>query len=1602
MKKTIKSFSVRVAMMLLTTVLFAMTAQTAWAGDVLYADFSNYNKTMTLKCASSYTSGTNRYQFDGSNYWYNYNYRSTVTKVTIDQSCKNYTGTTLSNLFYGLEKVTTIEGLSNLRTDDVTDMSGVFYGCYVVGSLDLSGFNTAKVTNMNEMFSNCKAVGSLDLSSFNTANVTEMYNMFYNCQSLTTLDLSEFNTARVTNMRGMFDSCSKLTTLDLTEFNTASVTQMDYMFCDCTRLTTIRVGMDWTTVKVTYANNEMFKNCNNLVGGAGTTYNSSNIGKAYARVDGGNGNPGYLTYGDWAGSGDSNNDPYIIRTRAEFNRLPRRVNDGYDYIGKYFKLEADITYDKNTVNNFTPIGIAESRSFGGNFDGNGHTISGLNISLGNSDNVGLFGYNTTGVTIKNLTLTNSTISGNKYVGGIVGWGSQTTIENCLVTNSVTVSGTESHVGGIAGIYATIRGCVSAANVSGTQYVGGIVGMSNYNTIENCLYTGSSVTGSSYVGAIIGAPGATLNYNYYKGHKDCMGCNGSDTDGARRALEITSTTSGIGFQPTGTVTNYDVSGIRTFTGSTAIQYSDGSSTKYYAGATESVNLDITYSSPYEGFNLTGFTDGNGNTLTYVGGNTYRLTVPTTPVDITPAGSDLWGETDGNGRNGSAEHPYLITTAEGLDLLAKKVNGTDGYTANSYSGKYFELGNDITYDYASLGEGESNYTAIGTSSHNFWGHFDGKGHTISGIRINANADNQGLFGYIHCAEVKNVTIDDTRITIGSGNTCVGGIVGGSNVSDLIENCHTTNSVIVSGGDNVGGIVGYDDGFVRGCTSAATVSGNNRVGGLVGYLVDDDIENCLVLGATITGNENVGAIAGEEYYGVDKNSYYIGTSVNGAAGSIAYEFPAPTGAMGAAVSTYAADTNYEGITVYASGLAYNDTYYSPTPWGGSGLEDDPYVINNTAGLDKLASDVNGGNHYADSYFVLGNDIDYSEVPLTLDDGKSNFNPIGYGYAVNYRSHFSGHFDGKGHTISGIVINKDADCQGIFSAIDGAVVKNLTVTDTRITIGSDNYYAGAITGFSINSAVIENCHVTGSVTVTAQAGENNCYYVGGIVGSNVGTVRGCTSAATVSGDCKVGGIAGNNSGTIENCLVLAASVTADVNAGAIVGNNGGTLTNNYHTCSGMGGVNGTEQDGALLAVSSATMSGGFGEATTTYGESDYIGITAYEYGLYYDGEYYEKDPSIVVWSGKGTAENPYVIRTTAELDLLASKVNGGNEYSNTYFALGADIAYDKTVENNYTTIGNNLHPFGGTFDGQGHTVSGIRISAPDGEYKAIFGLVDGTVKNLVVSDCHIKACQMISGIVVYLRGTIENCHISSDVTLIGHSYVGGIVAENEGGTIKGCTSAATIIGTEAGGVNAYFLGGIVGYVPYSVNTPTLTDNLFTGTISGDLLDYIGAIVGQNECDETILTNNYHTCSNMGGVGNDADAIGSDVAGRAEFAVCNANKPAAITGDPTATYGTGSYIGITAYANGLFYNGKYYYHSEIRGDVNANGEVDIDDAVSILRHLVNKPNEKFIEAAAKLNDNDEIDIDDAVEILKFLVGKIDTLSRAKAQDTDTDEYDPD
>ena len=196
-------------------------------------------------------------------------------------------------MFYGCSALTSLD-LSSFTNAKVGDMSYMFYGCSSLTSLDLSSFTN--VGSMSYMFYGCSALTSLDLSSFNTAYAKDMSSMFYGCSSLTSLDLSSFNTARVTNMSKMFYGCSSLTSLDLISFNIAKVTDMSEMFKYCNNLTTIFCDDDWSTSSVLASSYDMFYNCNALVGGNGTKFESYNItGKTYARPDGGTSKPGYFT-----------------------------------------------------------------------------------------------------------------------------------------------------------------------------------------------------------------------------------------------------------------------------------------------------------------------------------------------------------------------------------------------------------------------------------------------------------------------------------------------------------------------------------------------------------------------------------------------------------------------------------------------------------------------------------------------------------------------------------------------------------------------------------------------------------------------------------------------------------------------------------------------------------------------------------------------------------------------------------------------------------------------------------------------------------------------------------------------------------------------------------------------------------------------------------------------------------------------------------------------------------------------------------------------------------------------------------------------------------
>ena len=159
------------------------------------------------------------------------------SKVVFDESFKDVRPTSCYQWFGGSWGLTTIEGIENLNTEEVTNMSGMFYDCQSLTSLDLSSFNTAEVTDMCGMFNNCWSLTSLDLSSFNTAKVENMSGMFWECSGLTSLDLSSFNTAEVTNMSDMFNGCSGLTTIYVSDdFTTDNVSSSDYMFYNCSKL----------------------------------------------------------------------------------------------------------------------------------------------------------------------------------------------------------------------------------------------------------------------------------------------------------------------------------------------------------------------------------------------------------------------------------------------------------------------------------------------------------------------------------------------------------------------------------------------------------------------------------------------------------------------------------------------------------------------------------------------------------------------------------------------------------------------------------------------------------------------------------------------------------------------------------------------------------------------------------------------------------------------------------------------------------------------------------------------------------------------------------------------------------------------------------------------------------------------------------------------------------------------------------------------------------------------------------------------------------------------------------------------------------------------
>ena len=251
-----------------------------------YAEFNNATGTLTFSRGLSKPVGAyDLNEGDVQPAWSNQSAK--INKVVFDASFANARPTSCYMWFYRCENLTKIEDIENLNTQNVTDMSHMFYRCDGLTSLDVSHFNTQKVEDMSEMFSVCSGLKSLNVSHFDTQNVKDMNSMFYSCERLTLLDVSNFNTQNVENMSYMFSCCKGLNSLNLSKFDTQNVTNMSNMFWNSSALTTIYASDKFVTIKVS-SGSEMFKGCKSL-----KDYSDSKTDHTYANC----GPDGYFTHG---------------------------------------------------------------------------------------------------------------------------------------------------------------------------------------------------------------------------------------------------------------------------------------------------------------------------------------------------------------------------------------------------------------------------------------------------------------------------------------------------------------------------------------------------------------------------------------------------------------------------------------------------------------------------------------------------------------------------------------------------------------------------------------------------------------------------------------------------------------------------------------------------------------------------------------------------------------------------------------------------------------------------------------------------------------------------------------------------------------------------------------------------------------------------------------------------------------------------------------------------------------------------------------------------------------------------------------------------------
>ena len=816
-------------------------------------------------------------------------------------------------------------------------------------------------------------------------------------------------------------------------------------------------------------------------------------------------------------------------------------------------------------------------------------------------------------------------------------------------------------------------------------------------------------------------------------------------------------------------------------------------------------------------------------------------------------------------GTSSDPYIITTKAELYWFANQTNN------HAKLGADIVVNSDVLDSNGDLNSGIfDEWPGINIDS----GSFDGNNYTIKGIIVKQpTLDNQGFITGYFKGKVKNLKIVDSYIegqdSVGGicgsdyaglvsncsfdgtviGNLYVGGICGHVEARDyIVEKC--TNTGKVSGAKCVGGIVGYADCLIKieKCVNKGNISGTEHIGGIAGNSKQSLVKECWNEGE-ISGTEFVAGVVGYEYgtsslgpgirncYNIGKVSggnYVAGIAANVEEIEYCYNIGEVTGTNKVyGVGTYSAskvsncyydnikcprdDSNYYyatglGTSAFTSGVVAfklrgggedcwgqnidnnnipkdnypiltndpelavyhgkvdgNDKYhnhltaeceYCPYIPKNPSIENGKYIIKTPNELYWFTLFVNGVSvtteKHSNASAVLATDIELNrDVLSSVSSGNiSNLNawtPIG-----DNSNPFTGSFDGNGYTISGLYFNNTADYVGLF----GAIGSSGSVSDVGVV---DSYFKGNV-------------------------------YVGSIAGKNDGKISGCFSkSGKVEANSNYGGICGSGDTNVVNSFY---NITVSGAADSSLNKNSAAFSGGEVTYL----LNGDQS----RLVWGQTLSGDGKNTQPVRNNGD---------NTVYKGrkipEYHNHIPSDVdcakcptFYAKEITPNNGvYEISDVNELYWFAQFVNSGN--SNAKAVLTDDItANDNVLASDgsvnieefayWTPIGTSSSKFNGSFNGNGHTISGLYFNDVNADYAGLFGyLSNGSrVSNVGVVDS-------------YFNG----------------KNAGGIAGKNDG-TITGCFSISTVVGsTGAGGISGSGSGTVNNGFYLDIGVPGAVD---------------------------------------------------------------------------------------------------------------------------------------------------------------------------------------